>query len=75
MAENGEIIVVAVGGKIPLVLRRHKDQYLFVGGCWLIESKVDVTHVRKLKPNAGSWKHSLISCMGVLLNKFEMVAR
>jgi hypothetical protein len=50
MAENRDIIVVAAGCKIPLVLRRHDDKYLFVGGCWLIESKVDV---RKLERECG----------------------
>lgn len=50
MAENRDIIVVAAGCKIPLVLRRHDDKYLFVGGCWLIESKVDV---RKLEWECG----------------------
>jgi hypothetical protein len=49
-AEKGDIIVVAAGCNIPLVLRRHEDKYLCVGGCWLIESQIDLT---KLKRGAG----------------------
>jgi len=33
MADNGGIIVVAAGRKIPPVLRRYEDKYLFVGDC------------------------------------------
>lgn len=50
MVDNGDIIVVAAGCKIPLVLRRYEDKYLFVDGCWLIESQIDLT---KLKRGSG----------------------
>jgi hypothetical protein len=50
MAEKEDILVVAAGCTIPLVLRRYEDKYLFVGGCWLIDSKIDV---RELKPRCG----------------------
>jgi hypothetical protein len=39
-SEIGDIIVVAAGCKIPLVLRKHCEKYLFVGGCWLIDSQI-----------------------------------
>jgi hypothetical protein len=39
-AAIGDIIIVAAGCKIPLVLRKAEDgKYLFVGGCWLIDSE------------------------------------
>jgi hypothetical protein len=53
MAEKKDILVVAAGCTIPLVLRRYEDKYLFVGGCWLIDSKIDV---RELKPQCGELK-------------------
>ena len=56
MADNGGIIVVAAGCKIPLVLRRYEDKYLFVGGCWLIESQIDLT---KLKRGSGKQERIL----------------
>ncbi len=41
-AEIGDIIVVAAGSKIPLVLRKQGDgEYLFVGGCWLVDGQIE----------------------------------
>jgi hypothetical protein len=42
-AEAGDIIVVVAGSKIPLVLRKEVDRFLFVGGCLLVDSRIDVT--------------------------------
>jgi hypothetical protein len=41
-AEVGDIIVVAAGSQVPLVLRKAdgKDEYIFVGGCLLIDSQL-----------------------------------
>lgn len=39
-AEIGDIIIVAAGCKIPLVLRKHGENYLLVGGCWLINKRI-----------------------------------
>ncbi|KAH7350697.1 heterokaryon incompatibility protein-domain-containing protein [Rhexocercosporidium sp. MPI-PUGE-AT-0058] len=39
-AEVGDIIIVAAGCKIPIVLRKHGEQYLLVGGCWLVDKKI-----------------------------------
>jgi hypothetical protein len=50
MADNGDIVVVAAGCKVPLVLGGYGDKYLFVGGCWLVESQIDLT---KLKRGSG----------------------
>lgn len=41
----GDIIIVAARSNVPLVLRQvcvagEKEYYLFVGGCWLIESEI-----------------------------------
>jgi hypothetical protein len=49
-AEAGDIILVAAGSKIPLVLRKDGNRFLFVGGCFLVDSQIDVT---KLKLNCG----------------------
>jgi hypothetical protein len=49
-AEAGDIIVVVAGSKIPLVLRKEVDRFLFVGGCLLVDSRIDVT---KLKLGCG----------------------
>lgn len=38
--EVGDIIIVAKGSSFPLVLRRFRDYYLFVGVCWLIDSQI-----------------------------------
>ena len=47
-AEIGDIIIVAAGCKIPLVLRKHDCHYLFVGACWLIDSQIeDITELKK----------------------------
>lgn len=62
MTNNEDIIVVIAGCKIPVVLRRYENKYLFVGGCWLIESH------RLLEAEAGkagSRKDSPRSCTGV----------
>ena len=50
MADNGDIIVVTAACKILLVLRRNENKYLFVGGCWLTGSQIDLT---KLKRGSG----------------------
>jgi len=39
-AERGDIIIISPLCTIPLVLRRDGDAYLFVGGCWLIDSEL-----------------------------------
>ncbi|PQE09516.1 Heterokaryon incompatibility protein [Rutstroemia sp. NJR-2017a BBW] len=40
-SEIGDIIIVAVGSLVPLVLREFEDgKYLFVGACWLIEHEI-----------------------------------
>jgi hypothetical protein len=37
----GDIIIIAAGCKIPLVLRPIDDgKFLFVGACWLIDSEL-----------------------------------
>jgi hypothetical protein len=53
--EKGDIILVAGGCRLPLVLRRYEtgqvkgnDKYLFVGGCWLNVSKLyDLTQLNQ----------------------------
>lgn len=55
--EKGDIIIVAGGCRLPLVLRRcesgqdkDNDRYLFVGGCWLIVSQLqDLTQINQGK--------------------------
>lgn len=47
--EVGDIIVVAMGCCVPLVLRRDGEGYLFVGMCWLITSRI-LTRVRGGSP-------------------------
>jgi Heterokaryon incompatibility protein (HET) len=42
-AEAGDIIVVAAGSKLPLVLRKCSEGFLFVGACFLVDSQIDVT--------------------------------
>ncbi|MCJ1243391.1 hypothetical protein MMC30_000588 [Trapelia coarctata] len=44
-SERGDIIIVAKGSKIPLILRQFEDKYLFVGTCWLIGSQIDITKI------------------------------
>jgi hypothetical protein len=39
-AERGDVIIVSLLCTIPWVLRRDGDAYLFVGGCWLIDSEL-----------------------------------
>jgi len=39
-AEVGYIIVVARDSRIPLVLRKLEEYYIFVGGCWLIDKEL-----------------------------------
>jgi hypothetical protein len=39
-AKRGDIIIISPLCTIPLVLRRDGDAYLFVGGCWLIDSEL-----------------------------------
>jgi hypothetical protein len=38
--EVGDFVVVPAGSAVPLVLRRHGDAFLLVGGCWLIDSEL-----------------------------------
>ena len=38
--EIGDIIVVAAGSELPLVLRKDGDFYLFIGACLLIDSQL-----------------------------------
>jgi hypothetical protein len=38
--ETGDIIIISAIYYIPLVLRRDKYSYLFVGACWLIDSEL-----------------------------------
>ncbi|KAH7418989.1 heterokaryon incompatibility protein-domain-containing protein [Cadophora sp. MPI-SDFR-AT-0126] len=40
VTEIGDIIIVSPGLKIPIVLRKIEDGYLWVGGCWLIDSEI-----------------------------------
>ncbi|KAH7329955.1 heterokaryon incompatibility protein-domain-containing protein [Rhexocercosporidium sp. MPI-PUGE-AT-0058] len=42
-AEQGDIIVVAAGSNIPLVLREEEKRFLFVGGCWLVKSQINLS--------------------------------
>lgn len=48
--ERGDIIIVAAGSRLPLILRPHEDgKYLFVGTCWLISGDLkteDLTDTR-----------------------------
>jgi hypothetical protein len=39
-AETGDIIIVSQACTIPLIIRKHGDAYLFVGGCWLVDSEL-----------------------------------
>jgi hypothetical protein len=41
-AERGDIIIVAAGSNIPLVLRKEEERFLFVGGCWLVKSQINL---------------------------------
>ena len=36
----GDIIIVAAGSNVPLVVRKLENEYLFIGGCWLIDSAI-----------------------------------
>ena len=36
----GDLIIVAAGSNIPLVLRKIEKEYLLIGGCWLIDSAI-----------------------------------
>jgi hypothetical protein len=38
--KRGDIIIVAKGSSLPLVLRKTGDYYLLVGGCFLIDSQI-----------------------------------
>lgn len=51
-SEIGDIVIIAAGSRIPLVLRKFADgKYLFVGACWLIDGEIE--DVTKLEENAG----------------------
>jgi hypothetical protein len=39
-AEQGDVIITSLLYTIPLILRRDGDAYLFVDGCWLIDSEL-----------------------------------
>lgn len=39
-SQIGDVIIVAAGCKIPLVLRPYDNAYLFVGCCWLIDKEI-----------------------------------
>jgi hypothetical protein len=39
-AEIRDIIIVAAGCKILLILRKHGEEYLLVGACWLVDKKI-----------------------------------
>ncbi|KAL5318951.1 hypothetical protein ACEPPN_014019 [Leptodophora sp. 'Broadleaf-Isolate-01'] len=51
-AERGDIIVVAAGSNIPLVLRKEGEGFLFVGGCWLVKSQINLSAL--LEPEKSS---------------------
>lgn len=36
----GDLIIVAAGSNVPLVVRKLESGYLFIGGCWLIDSAI-----------------------------------
>ncbi|EPE24201.1 heterokaryon incompatibility protein [Glarea lozoyensis ATCC 20868] len=44
-SEREDIIVVAAGSNIPLVLRKKDEMFLFVGGCWLVKSQINLTEM------------------------------
>lgn len=46
-AEPRDIIVIAAGSNIPLVLRKEEDRFLFAGDCWLVSSQIDVTKPKR----------------------------
>ena len=50
-SQLGDIIIVAAGCKIPLVVRPCDNFYLFVGCCWLIDR--EVLDFRKVKDDPG----------------------
>jgi hypothetical protein len=51
-AKVGDVIVVAATGTLPLVLRPvDGDTYLFVGGCWLVDS--DIQDILELDHDPG----------------------
>jgi hypothetical protein len=52
-AERGDVIMVSPLCTVPLVLRRDEDAYLFVGGCWLVDSKLQGHPSKKLKDDPG----------------------
>jgi hypothetical protein len=39
-AERGDVIIISPVCSVPSVLRRDGGAYLFVGGCWLIDSEL-----------------------------------
>jgi hypothetical protein len=51
-AEQGDIIMVAAGSNIPLVLRKEEERFLFVGGCWLVKSQINLSAL--LEPEKSS---------------------
>lgn len=51
-SEVGDIIIVAAGSQLPLVLREFEDgKYLFVGASWLIDSEIQ--DISKLEGDPG----------------------
>ena len=46
--EVGDVIVVAAGCNVPLIVRENLEEgYLFVGGCWLIDGMIrDLTELK-----------------------------
>lgn len=48
--EIGDIIVMARGSHVPLVLRAYKDLYIFVGGCWLVDGTLEEGFLRSPAP-------------------------
>lgn len=59
----GDIIVVADGCPIPLVLRKSGAFYFVLGGCWLIDSKLesDFPHLIRSDPWLGGESHAVES--------------
>jgi hypothetical protein len=73
-AAAGDLIVVAATSTVPLVLRSAGDGgYLFVGGCWLVESEIqNIVEVSEARGFSSVMFGS--ACAGVEASEVEVFA-
>jgi hypothetical protein len=51
--ERENIIIVAKGSWLPLVLRRCENYYIFIGACWLIDSQLRDRFITEIDDDPG----------------------